>query len=246
MAKARQSLDAAALDPSRSLVPDFDLVLFGATGDLATRKLFPAMLHRDTEGVFPTSALIHAAGRSPMDDDAFRRSLQPALATVGASARQKNEFLRKIRYYRIDFDTPRCLDHLAAALSKSDRTRAYYLSIAPQYFAPVSEKLGAAGLVTPGSRIVIEKPIGHDRASASAIMDAIGKVFSEKQTYRIDHYLGKETVQNLLVLRFANTLFGRLWSNADIDHVQITVAEQVGLETRAGYYEGAGALRDMV
>jgi glucose-6-phosphate 1-dehydrogenase len=237
---------AVRLDPGRSPVPDFDLVLFGATGDLAGRKLFPALLHRDLEGVLPENSAIHAVGRAEMDDDAFRRSLAPVLAKVSAAPDRKARFLRRIRYAHVDFEAPDSIGALAASLAGSDRTRAFYLSIAPGYFARVCSMLKAAGLAGPGSRIVVEKPIGRDLGSAVATMDAVAEVFSEAQTYRIDHYLGKETVQNLLVLRFANTMFGRLWSNADIDHVQITVAEEVGLEARAGYYDTAGALRDMV
>jgi glucose-6-phosphate 1-dehydrogenase len=238
--------EASRLDLGRSPVPEFDLVLFGATGDLASRKLFPALLNRDLEGVFPDGSVVHAVGRGKMDDAAFRKSLEPALAKVAASALQKSVFLNRIKYYSVDLEVSESIAPLAAALSESDRTRAFYLSIAPSYFAKACQMLKSAGLATGASRIVVEKPIGRDLASAKATMDAIAEVFSEAQTYRIDHYLGKETVQNLLVLRFANTMFGRLWSNADIDHVQITVAEQVGLEARAGYYEGAGALRDMV
>jgi glucose-6-phosphate 1-dehydrogenase len=227
-------------------VPDFDLVLFGATGDLARRKLFPALLQRYVEGVLPESSLIHAVGRTPLDDDGFRTQLASILEKTGVSEGDLARFLSKIRYFNVDFEVSSSIATLAEALKLSSRTRAFYLSIAPGYYAAVCEMLAQSGLAIPGSRIVVEKPIGHDLASATSIMDAVGKVFSEKQTYRIDHYLGKETVQNLLVLRFANTLFGKLWSNTDIDHVQITVAEEVGLESRAGYYEGAGALRDMV
>jgi glucose-6-phosphate 1-dehydrogenase len=241
-----EALAAARLDPGRSPVPEFDLVLFGATGDLAGRKLFPALLHRDAEGVFPDGSVVHAVGRARMDDDAFRQSLSEVLGHVQATPDQKQKFLSRIRYSSVDFDAPESIASLAAGLAGSTRTRAFYLSIAPNYFTKACEMLQSAGLATPDSRIVIEKPIGRDLASATAIMDAVGRVFSEAQTYRIDHYLGKETVQNLLVLRFANTMFGRLWSNADIDHVQITAAEEVGLESRAGYYEAAGALRDMV
>jgi glucose-6-phosphate 1-dehydrogenase len=240
------SPDPSRSDQGRSPVPDFDLVLFGATGDLAGRKLFPAMLNRDIEGVLPDGSMIHAVGRGAMDDDAFRATLEPSLAKLAATAEQRRVFLSRIKYYSIDLDVPDSIAPLAAALKGSERTRAFYLSIAPAYFAKACRILAQSGLAIPGSRIVVEKPIGRDLASASATMDAVAEVFSERQTYRIDHYLGKETVQNLMVLRFANTMFGRLWSNADIDHVQITVAESVGLESRAGYYEGAGALRDMV
>jgi glucose-6-phosphate 1-dehydrogenase len=237
---------AARLDPGRSPVPEFDLVLFGATGDLASRKLFPALLQRDVEGVLPASSIIHAVGRTKLTDDAFRQQLAGILVKTGVADASIKAFLEKVKYHQVDFDVRESIVPLATALAGSSRTRAFYLSIAPAYYARACEMLANSGLAVPGSRIVVEKPIGHDLTSATAIMDAVGKVFSEKQTYRIDHYLGKETVQNLLVLRFANTLFGKLWSNADIDHVQITVAEEVGLESRAGYYEGAGALRDMV
>jgi glucose-6-phosphate 1-dehydrogenase len=238
--------DTASLDPGRTPVPAFDLVLFGATGDLASRKLFPALLNRETEGVFPDGSQIIAVGRSAMTHEAFRQSLDASLAKVEADAESKARFFNRISYFTVDFEVPDSISDLAAFLAQSMRARAFYLSIAPQYFASVCEMLRASGLATPDSRIVVEKPIGHDQRSATAIMDAIGRVFSEEQTYRIDHYLGKETVQNLLVLRFANRMFERLWSSADIDHVQITVAEEVGLEARAGYYERAGALRDMV
>ncbi len=240
------ALRAAQIDPGRSPVPEFDLVLFGATGDLASRKLFPALLYREAEGVLPEGSLIHAVGRGKMDDAAFRLTLEKTLAKVGAERSVLDRFLSKIRYYSVNFDVPESIAPLAEAMLGSTRTRAFYLSIAPNYYAQACAMLGNSGLATAQSRIVVEKPIGRDLASATSIMDAVAAVFSEKQTYRIDHYLGKETVQNLLVLRFANTLFGKLWSNADIDHVKITVAEEVGLESRAGYYEGAGALRDMV
>jgi glucose-6-phosphate 1-dehydrogenase len=240
------ALKETQLDPGRSPVPDFDLVLFGATGDLAGRKLFPALLQRYVEGVLPESSVIYAVGRTALDDDSFRTQLATILAKTSVSKEELARFLSKVLYFNVDFDAPDSIASLAGALKTSSRTRAFYLSIAPAYYARACEMLAQSGLAIAGSRIVVEKPIGHDLASATAIMDAVGKVFSEKQTYRIDHYLGKETVQNLLVLRFANTLFGKLWSNADIDHVQITVAEEVGLEARAGYYENAGALRDMV
>jgi len=247
VAMDRAGIDAPGkLDPNRTPVPPFDLVLFGATGDLASRKLFPALLRRDLEGVFPAESRIHALGRGTLTDDAFRSSLSDALAGVPATSEEKQAFLARVRYCSVDLDDAEPLGDLARALDGSSRARAFYLSIAPQYFARACQALASAGLASAGSRLVIEKPIGRDLASARAIMDAVANVFDESQTYRIDHYLGKETVQNLLVLRFANTMFGNLWSNAEIDHVQITVAEEVGLEARAGYYEAAGALRDMI
>ena len=138
-------------------------------------------------------------------------------------------------------------DDLAAALGRTgDRIRVFYLAVGPDLFGPICERLGSHGLVTPQTRVVIEKPLGKSGASARAVNEPIGKVFSEPQIYRIDHYLGKETVQNLMALRFANALFEPVWNSAHIDHVQITVAETLGVEGRAGYYDTAGALRDMV
>jgi glucose-6-phosphate 1-dehydrogenase len=236
-----------AIDPARSPVPPFDLVLFGATGDLASRKLFPALLHRSTEGVIPDDSRIIAVGRSPMSDDAFRTTLREKLArAVKAEPAVVDAFLAKICYRGIDADNPDSFHVLKADLEGSPRVRAFYLSVAPRHYAAICRGLHGANVVTPEARIVVEKPIGTDLASARSIMDAVAAVFAERQTYRIDHYLGKETVQNLMVLRFANTIFERLWSNADVDHVQITCAEEVGLEDRAGYYDTSGALRDMV
>jgi glucose-6-phosphate 1-dehydrogenase len=232
-------------DSARSPVPPFDLVLFGATGDLAARKLFPALLQRQIEGVLPDGSTIVGVGRSEMDDDAFRAQLAERIGD-GRDRAALDAFLRMVRYVALDVERPETFAALVPHLTDTARVRAFYLSVAPAHYAATCGALATHGLVTPAARIVVEKPIGHDLASAVSIMDAVGRVFTEAQTYRIDHYLGKETVQNLLVLRFANTIFERLWSNADVDHVQITVAEEVGLEARAGYYEKAGALRDMV
>ena len=137
-------------------------------------------------------------------------------------------------------------DELKALLGADERMRAYYLATGPDLFGPIAKRLGETGLATPRSRIIVEKPIGKDGASADAINDAIGAVFLEKNIFRIDHYLGKETVQNLMALRFANALFEPLWNNAHVDHVQITVAETLGVEGRGAYYDDSGALRDMV
>ena len=131
-------------------------------------------------------------------------------------------------------------------LGADERIRAYYLATGPDLFGPIAKRIGAKGLATPRSRIIVEKPIGHDGDSAAAINDAIGSVFLEKNIFRIDHYLGKETVQNLMALRFANALFEPLWNNAHIDHVQITVAETLGVDGRGAYYDSSGAMRDMV
>jgi glucose-6-phosphate 1-dehydrogenase len=242
-----QSPLSEQLAGARSPVPAFDLVLFGATGDLATRKLFPALFQRSLEDVFPEGSRVIAVGRQPLDDQTFRAQLREnLLIRVPAAAGRIDAFLERILYRCIDFDSPESFAVLQADLAGSERVRAFYLSIAPAQYMRVCAALRRHDLVTPTSRVVLEKPIGSDLVTARAIMDSVAGVFAETQTYRIDHYLGKETVQNLLVLRFANTIFEGVWSGRDIDHVQITCAEEVGLEQRAGYYDNAGALRDMV
>ena len=159
----------------------------------------------------------------------------PPIGSVGASA--TSGWTRR---------TPKADWQGLANILDPDRVRVFYLATSPDLYGPICRNIGAHGLVTEKSRVVLEKPIGHDLASAREINDQVGAVFSEAQTFRIDHYLGKETVQNLLALRFANTIFERLWNADVIDHVQITVAETVGVERRGGYYDRSGALRDMV
>ncbi|OQW60430.1 MAG: glucose-6-phosphate dehydrogenase [Proteobacteria bacterium HN_bin10] len=232
--------------------PPFDLVVFGATGDLSLRKLFPALLHRFIDGQIPAQSRIIGVARTEMGAEGFRRMLQESQAKFAADARvdkaKRDEFLRHIEYVRIDASAPaREWKGLGEALGDSaGKVRVFYLSTAPSLFVTIARRLSEAGLATPGSRIVLEKPIGRDLASSREINDGVGAVFDEHRTFRIDHYLGKETVQNLLVLRFANMLVEPIWSRATIDHVQITVAEQIGVEGRGDYYDKSGALRDMV
>lgn len=232
--------------PERTPVPLFDLVLVGATGDLALRKLFPALARRAAEGVLPEGSRIIGVVRGAESPDALREHLGTKLAEYGISDADIRRFLPIVDYVKADIADASTLGELAARLDDPNRERAFYLATPPDLFIPASRALKAAGLLENGTRLVLEKPLGQDLASARAINEAVAAVLPESQTYRIDHYLGKETVQNLLVLRFANTLFERSWSERDIDHVQITVAETVGLETRAGYYDKIGALRDMV
>ena len=155
-------------------------------------------------------------------------------------------FLAQLHYVSIDATAPDADWSRFDAVLDDARVRVFYLATSPDLYGPICRALGANGMVTEQSRVVLEKPIGHDAESAHAIIEDVGKVFTEAQTFRIDHYLGKETVQNLMALRFANTIFERLWTADVIDHVQITVAETVGLEGRGGYYDKSGALRDMV
>ncbi len=198
----------------------------------------------------PEGARVIGAARSALDDAGFRARAAGALAAHVPEAAREAEtvarFLAALSYVRLDAARPDGGWEALAACLDPGRVRMFYLATAPDLYGPICRNIAAAGLVTPESRVVLEKPIGHDLASARAINDQVGAVFTEAQTFRIDHYLGKETVQNLLALRFANPIFERLWNADVIDHVQITVAETVGLEGRGAYYEGAGALRDMV
>jgi len=239
--------------PSRIIaVEPFDLVVFGGSGDLAYRKLLPAMYHRHRDGQLPTVARIIGVSRRPMSDDEYRTATKKAL-TEFVNAKDRDDeavietFLQRLHFVPVDATAEGGWADLAKILEPGvNRVRAFYLAVAPELFGPISEKLGSHGLVTDNTRVIIEKPIGHDLASALAVNDAVGKVFSESQIYRIDHYLGKETVQNLMALRFGNALFEPLWNAAHIDHVQISVAETIGVEGRGGYYDHAGALRDMM
>ncbi len=232
-------------------VEPFDIVVFGATGDLANRKLIPALYQRDKAGQMPIEARVIGVSRRAMADEAFRALAAEAIkAHVPADDRDplaEERFLNRLGYVAADAGGAEGWDDLKARLGKAgDRIRVFYLSTAPELFEPICQKLGELGLAKGNARVVIEKPIGKDLASAHAVNDAIGKVFPEDRVYRIDHYLGKETVQNLMALRFANALFEPIWNAAHIDHVQITVSETLGVEGRAGYYDTAGALRDMV
>ncbi|MBV8399153.1 MAG: glucose-6-phosphate dehydrogenase (NADP(+)), partial [Acetobacteraceae bacterium] len=232
-------------------VPEFDCVVFGATGDLTLRKLLPALYYRIRDGQMPHTSRVIAAARSDLTDESYRhRAMQAVERHVAApdwDEEVAKRFCSRLFYARVDGAAEAGWDSLQRILAHyPDRVRVFYLATSPDLYGPVSKNLGAHGLVTEQSRVVLEKPIGHDLASARAINDEVGQVFSEAQIFRIDHYLGKETVQNLLALRFANSIFERLWNTDVIDHVQITVAETVGVEGRGGYYERAGALRDMV
>jgi glucose-6-phosphate 1-dehydrogenase len=232
-------------------VETFDLVIFGGTGDLAMRKLLPALYHRHRDGQFTSDSRIVSVGRSTLSRKKYREqvkaALQKNLVEGEFEAGQWKTFAARIEYLCLDAMAPEEWAPLAELLAGSqERTRVYYLATAPGLFGPIAKGLKANALVTESSRIVLEKPLGRDLESASAINDAVGKCFRENQIYRIDHYLGKETVQNLLALRFANSLFEPLWSRGSVDHVQITVAEDLGVGSRIEFYDRIGALRDMV
>ncbi|EAV45422.1 glucose-6-phosphate dehydrogenase [Roseibium aggregatum] len=230
-------------------VEEFDLVVFGASGDLAHRKLLPALYHRDADGQMPDNARIICSARRDYSDDDYRDYAKAALEEHVKDLEDEHlqQFLKRLRYVKIDIATGEGFEDLRTVLDeRPDVIRAFYLAVGPDLFGTICENLGRIGVVNDHSRVVMEKPIGKDGASARALNDTVGAVFNEDQIFRIDHYLGKETVQNLMALRFANALFEPLWNAAHIDHVQITVAESLGTGGRAGYYDTAGALRDMV
>ncbi|WP_412543705.1 glucose-6-phosphate dehydrogenase [Longispora sp. K20-0274] len=228
-----------------------DFVVFGGTGDLAFRKLLPALYLRDRDGQLTPDTRIISVSRAGLSDEDYRDKVHAEVraflppGTFDADAWAA--FRERLHHRELDVTNLVAYQDLAKILVGGEhKVRAFYLSCAPKLFGPVSRNLHEAGLITEQSRVVLEKPIGTDLASARRINDEVGAVFAEHQIYRIDHYLGKETVQNLLVLRFANMLFEPLWRSGSIDHVQITVAEDLGVGGRGGYYDDAGALRDMV
>jgi glucose-6-phosphate 1-dehydrogenase len=228
----------------------FDCVVFGATGDLTLRKLLPALYYRFRDGQMAEESRVIGAARSKLTDEDFRgratKALEKHVAPDDQDPDTMGRFLAQLRYVSIDATAPDADWSRFDAVLDPARVRVFYLATSPDLYGPVCQALASNGLVTEHSRVVLEKPIGHDLASAKIIIDEVGKVFTEAQTFRIDHYLGKETVQNLMALRFANTIFERLWTADVIDHVQITVSETVGLEGRGGYYDKSGAMRDMV
>ncbi|WP_377186236.1 glucose-6-phosphate dehydrogenase [Ruegeria meonggei] len=228
-------------------VNPFDLVLFGATGDLAQRKILPGLYHRFEVGQMPEDARIIGTARSDMDSDGFRDQIRASMNEFAPAFKKDllDQFLSRVEYVPVDALGKAGWAELAKIL-RPDVVRAFYLSVGPNLFSGIAQRLNDHGLATPDSRIVVEKPFGHDLASAKALNEGLRACFEEHQIYRIDHYLGKETVQNLMALRFANSLFEPLWNSTHVDHVQITVAETVGVGGRGAYYDQSGAMRDMI
>lgn len=224
------------------------LLLFGATGDLAKRMLLPSLCALDADGLLSDTLRIIGTARSALDDTGFRDMAREALEEHLPADRRGGveQFLERLSYQSLDATTQDGYDELAAKVGLDHSGLAIFLSTAPSLFEPTIEGLRKAGLTTGNVRIGLEKPLGTDLASSKEINDAVASAFEESRIYRIDHYLGKETVQNLLALRFANMLFEPVWNARYIDHVQITVAETVGLESRVAYYDDSGAMRDMV
>jgi glucose-6-phosphate 1-dehydrogenase len=226
------------------------LILFGATGDLARRMLLPSLYALHDDGLLPATFQIACTARSEMDDDEYRDLVRAALLEHLPADRLNHAsipaFLASITYRMLDISTGKGFETLADGIRCRQDSVSIFLSTAPQLFEPAIRGLQSAGLADDGTRIALEKPLGTDLESSRHINDAVAAAFPEDRIFRIDHYLGKETVQNLLALRFANIIFEPLWNSSSIDHVQITVAETVGLEGRADYYDDVGALRDMV
>lgn len=226
------------------------LLMFGATGDLSRRMLLPSLYGLDSDGLLSPELTIIGTARTPLDDGGFqdraRAALQEHLPEGFYNDEVAGRFVARLHYVPLDINDPAGFARLAERVGDPCRGVAIFLSTAPSLFKPTIDGLEEAGLACPTIRMALEKPLGTDLESSREINDAVAAAFPEERTFRIDHYLGKETVQNLLVLRFANAMFEPLWNSAHIDHVQITVAETVGLEGRAEYYEGTGALRDMV
>ena len=230
-------------------VEAFDLVIFGGTGDLARRKILPGLYRRFLSGQMPEAARIIAAARGELTDEAFRALAAEAIAEFVPEARREASviagFLERLSYVPIDAKGEGGWAALQAKM-RGGVVRAFYFSVAPALFGDLAERLHAHGIADGQSRIVVEKPFGRDLDSARALNEVLARHFREDQIYRIDHYLGKETVQNLMAVRFANILFEPLWKAQYIDHVQITVAETVGVQGRGAYYDTSGAMRDMV
>jgi len=231
-------------------VDPFDLVIFGGTSDLARRKLIPGLYHRDEAGQLPDECRIIGAARSNLSSEDYRQFATDALKAVErVDPDILKRFLARLEYVSVDANSKDCWTNLSSVLDeKKGRIRVYYLAVGPQFFAPIAERLHSCGLASArnGERVVVEKPLGQDLESARELNRRLSAVFDESQIYRIDHYLGKETVQNLMALRFANALYEPIWNARHVDHVQITVAESVGVEGRGAYYDQAGAMRDMV
>lgn len=230
-------------------VEPFDLAIFGGTGDLARRKILPGLYRRFWAGQIPEGSRILGLSRKEMSEEEFRSFSREAIAEFAIEGTEDTDkieaFLKTLGYVAVDAMGETGWDKIDAYLSP-ERVRAFYFSVGPSLFGAIAERLRKHGLADEATRIVVEKPFGHDLATARALNQSLAQHFAETQIYRIDHYLGKETVQNLMAVRFGNVLFEPLWNSQYVDHIQITVAETVGVGGRGGYYDKSGAMRDMV
>ena len=250
--------DLSQVPKGSERIPDAGImVIFGASGDLTKRKLLPALFHLEQVGLLPKEFAIVGVARRPLGDE-FAADMRAGIVEFGgveAGDPKLDNFVKRISYYPLNFDALADYAGLKTELDRIDKERGigghrmFYLATAPEYFAAIIENLGAEGMAQPQQGkvgVVIEKPFGHDLESARELNRQVNAVFHESQVFRIDHYLGKETVQNILVFRFANGIFEPIWNRNYIDHVQITAAETLGVEGRGPFYEKAGALRDVV
>ena len=244
---------------SRSVPDACTVVIFGATGDLTHRKLIPALYNIAADGELPPQVAVVGVARREKTDDEFRTEMGVAVRKFSRQTVRDelwDGFARSLFYHVSEFGDEEGFKRLKTRLDAIDKERGnagnrlFYLAVAPDQFEPILQHIKATGLNTPGegawTRAIVEKPFGTDLATARHLNEIVQRAFPESSTYRIDHFLGKETAQNILVLRFANAIFEPLWNTRYIDHIQVTAAETLGVEGRAGYYEGAGALRDMV
>jgi glucose-6-phosphate 1-dehydrogenase len=261
-AREAEVADAVQADAYYCEIPNDPcvIVMFGASGDLARRKLLPALYDLARHSCLAPRFRLVGFARTELSDDDFRQTageFLPKGDSPGPSGVGQQEFLQHLQYFSGNYDDPEAYRRLTKRLEDLDRdgqlsgNRLYYLATPPDIYPRIIEQLGTAGLAHPKTekswaRVIIEKPFGHDQGSARALNDKVLSVFEESQVYRIDHYLGKETVQNMLVLRFGNGIFEPLWNRNYVDHVQITAAESLGVERRAAFYESTGALRDMI
>jgi glucose-6-phosphate 1-dehydrogenase len=233
------------------------VVIFGASGDLTKRKLLPALFHLEQSNLLPEEFSVVGVARRPLQGE-FEKDMREGILQFGGvqeGEKKLDEFMGKVSYFAMNFDDPGGYDKLKTVLESIDQkqgtkgNRLFYLATAPEYFAEIIEQLGGHGMAKPQQgnvHVIIEKPFGHDLASARQLNDEVNRVFAEDQIFRIDHYLGKETVQNILIFRFANGIFEPVWNRNYVDHVQITAAEDIGIEGRGPFYEKAGALRDVI
>jgi glucose-6-phosphate 1-dehydrogenase len=233
------------------------VVIFGASGDLTKRKLLPALFHLEQSNLLPEEFSVVGVARRPLQGE-FEKDMREGILQFGGvqeGEKKLDDFMGKVSYFAMNFDDPGGYDKLKTVLEGIDQkqgtkgNRLFYLATAPEYFAEIIEQLGGHGMAKPEQgtvHVIIEKPFGHDLASARQLNDEVNRVFAEDQIFRIDHYLGKETVQNILVFRFANGIFEPVWNRNYVDHVQITAAEDIGIEGRGPFYEKAGALRDVI
>ncbi len=250
--------DLSKVQPGSERIPEPTIiVIFGASGDLTKRKLLPALFHLEQHGLLPREFAIVGVARRPLGDE-FAKDMRAGILEFGGVSEgepHREEFTKKVHYFAMNFDDAAGYAGLKTELDSIAKAngiggnRLFYLATAPEYFTEIIENLGSQGLNKPENgtvRAVIEKPFGHDLESARELNRNVNSVFAERQVFRIDHYLGKETVQNILVFRFANGIFEPVWNRNFIDNVQITAAETLGVEGRGPFYEKAGALRDVV